>query len=578
MSTLLHALVDAAETEAGLRFVDGRERAHELSYRKVYERALRAGGALAEAGVQSGEHVAIILPTAPVFFDAFFGALAIGAVPVPLYPPVRLGRLDEYHARTASMLRGCDAVAVVTERRIDRVLGRTLEHAPLKLGVVSAETLFEGPRVDPNPGDPNTLGFIQFSSGTTAAPKPIALTHAQILANVAAITRAILEAYPETETFVHSGCSWLPLYHDMGLVGCVFVAIGYARELTLIPPEQFLARPALWLRTLSRYGGTISPAPNFAYSLCVERVEDRELEGVDLSRWLVALNGAEPVTPKVLERFVERFSDHGFPHTSLTPVYGLGEATLAVTFSALREPWRWRRFDRTRLAETREAVEVSDGGVELVSLGPPLPGFTVQIRDSDQNPLPERRVGGVWIRGPSLMRGYYRMDALNGETFDGEWLNTGDRGFLDRGELYLFGREKDTIILRGRNFAPQDIEAALDRLPGVRQGCVAAVGAMGDRGEELRLLVETTLDAVDARAALADEIRSAVLERCSLVAEVTLLERGVLPRTSSGKIARARARDAYENGALTAPKPVSAWRMANELIQSYFARRRGEGR
>ncbi len=575
MSTLLHMLQGAATSNARLRLVDIREREQEIPYRKVYDRALAAASDLERAGVRSGDHVALVLPTGIGFFDAFFGAMALGAVPVPLYPPVRLGRLDEYHARTASMLRACEAVLVVTERRIDRVLGRTLELERPKLGTLTLEAMPRHERREPVFRDPDALGFIQFSSGTTAQPKPIALTHRQILANVTAITTAILDAHPESETLRHSGCSWLPLYHDMGLVGCVFVAMGYHRDLTLIPPEHFLARPALWLRALARHGATISPAPNFAYSLCVERIDDEELDGVDLSRWLIALNGAEPVTPRVLERFVERFSCYGFPENSLTPVYGLGEATLAVTFSALGQRWRWRRFDRGRLAEALEAVEVEEDGVELVSLGLPLPGFGVQIRGDDCALLPDRRVGQVWIRGPSLMSGYHRMDSLNNDVFDDEWLKTGDRGFLDQGELYLFGREKDTVVLHGRNYAAQDIEAALDGLAGVRRGCVAAVGRVREEGEVLQLLVETKLDAPAERADLEERVRAAVFTRCALSAEVTLLARGTLPRTSSGKIARARAREALEAGTLEAPKPVTALRMANELARSYLARRRG---
>ncbi|MEM6729968.1 MAG: fatty acyl-AMP ligase [Myxococcota bacterium] len=574
--TLFDVLARASASAHGVRFLDHHERETFFSYGELHGRSCRAGRWLSEAGVRTGDHVAIVMATGVGFFDAFFGAMACGAVPVPLYPPVRLGRLDDYHERTAAMLAACDAKILVTERRVHRVLGRTVERFQPEYGVASIESLIMTATEPskPVPLNPDDVAFIQFSSGTTARPKPIRLTHRQVLANVAAITDQILTAYPEVDGRVHGGCSWLPLYHDMGLVGCVFVAMARPRDLTLIPPESFLARPAIWLRALSASRATISPAPNFAYSLCVDRVRADELDGVDLSNWLIALNGAEPVTPSALERFVERFSEYGLPRTSLTPVYGLGEATLAVTFSALDAPWRWRRFDREALVLKGEAVSVRDGGMELVSLGPPLPGFDVCIRDENHDALDEGRLGRVWISGPSIMSGYHRMELENEQVFDADWLDTGDRGFLFGGELYLFGREKDTIVLHGRNYAAQDIERALDGLNGIRAGCCAAVGVLGDAGEALHLLVETPLDDEPARRVLVQQIREAVLERCALPATVVLLERGALPRTSSGKISRVRARELFSADALTPPKRVTALGLTGELVRSFLAHRR----
>ncbi|MEO1172757.1 MAG: AMP-binding protein, partial [Myxococcota bacterium] len=431
MGDLLQTLVRAASSSHGVRLIGAGDRVTFYPYRELLLRARVAAGWLSEKGVREGCRVAIVLPTCVEFFDVFFGALICGAVPVPLYPPVRLGRLDEYHERTPEMLRACDAQLLVTERRIKRILGRTVERFRPRLGLAVVEAIARdgAPAEIEGALDPDGVAFIQFSSGTTAQPKPIRLTHRQILANVGAITDAILTAYPERDNFEHSGCSWLPLYHDMGLVGCVFVAMGRPRDLTLIPPELFLADPAIWLRALSRHRGTISPAPNFAYALCADRVRDEDLDGVDLSRWVVAMNGAEPVTPRVLERFVERFGAYGLPKTSLTPVYGLGEASLAVTFSSLDDEWRWRSFDRVALAERGEA-ELAEDGLELVSLGPALPGFEVRIRAEGGEGLPPGALGRVWIRGPSIMDGYEGLDDLNQRVFDGEWLDTGDRGFL----------------------------------------------------------------------------------------------------------------------------------------------------
>ncbi|MEL6341033.1 MAG: AMP-binding protein [Myxococcota bacterium] len=580
MKTLMDVLRAAAPSPHGVRFVAGDETTRFYRYREILERSLRMAGWYREQGVQAGDTVALVLPTGIGFFDAFFGAIAIGAVPVPMYPPIRLGRLDEYHDRSARMLAGCAASLLVTERRIHRVLGRTIERYSPPRGVAVLEQIgldaysaLDHSALDASSRDSDALAFVQFSSGTTALPKPIALTHEQVVANVDAIMDQILTAYPEDDTFQHRGCSWLPLYHDMGLVGCVFVSMNRPRDLVLIPPEQFVARPVLWLRALSTWGGTISPAPNFAYSLCVDRIRDQELEGVDLSKWCVAMNGAEPVTPRVLEAFVERFGAFGLRPESLTPVYGLGEASLAVTFSSLPKSWSWSSFDRDALAEQARARVVERGGVDLVSLGPPLPGFDIDIRDGEHS-LDEGTLGDVWIRGPSLMRGYLGLDELNEEVFDGDWLDTGDRGFLYEGELYLFGRRKDTIVVRGRNYAAQDIEHALDGMEGIRPGGLAAIGRLEDGGEQLWILAETGLSGPDERAELVERIQSAVFERCSLACRVELLERGTLPRTSSGKVGRARARELIEAGQLRAPKPVNAPRMLAEVFRSMRGHRR----
>jgi fatty-acyl-CoA synthase len=576
--TLASCLAEAARSGGGITFVDVREGETKLSHAELFERARRAASGLVARGIAAGDRVAVIAATSPEFFDGFFGASLAGAVPVPLYPPVRLGRLDEYHARTAAMLRAARVRLVLTDSRTRRVLGRTIESARPELGCVPLGELQALPRELPSQA-PDALGFIQFSSGTTHAPKPVALTHRQILANVRAIGGEILGTYPERDGFRHVAVSWLPLYHDMGLVGGVFTSLFHGRDLVLIPPEHFIARPALWLRAIARHRATISPAPNFAYSLCVERVRDAELSGLDLSSWLVAMNGAEPVTPRVLERFVERFAAYGLREQALTPVYGLAEATLAVTFSALAERFTVHRFDARALLEEARAVPVAAGGTPIVSLGPPLPGFAVEIRGDDGGALPEAALGRVTVRGPSLMSGYDGMPEETARALRDGWLDTGDVGFLWRGELHLYGRAKDLIIVRGRNHAPQDIELALSGVPGVREGCSAAVGALGDdgEGEELWLFVERAHGARETDAAIAEAVRRRTLERSGLAAaRVIVLAPGTLPRTSSGKIRRSEALRLQRSGALTAPASVSLPRLALEMMRSLraFARAR----
>lgn len=579
-STLAGRLAAAARSEECIHFVGRDEQAETLTYREILERARRVAGGLVDAGVAPGDRVAIVLPTSPDFMDAFFGAVLAGAVPVPLYPPVRLGRLDEFHARTAAMLAACGARLVLSDRRIRRLLGESVERARPELGCRVVAQLF-GRDAEPVPRDPDDVAFIQFSSGTTRDPKPVALTHRQILANVRAILGAITGAHPEGRQpdgapLRHVGVSWLPLYHDMGLVGGVLSAVDHPGSLALIPPELFVARPALWLRAIARYGGTISPAPNFAYALCVDRIRDDEIEGLDLSSWRVALNGAEPVTPAVLERFVERFRPYGLRPEALTPVYGLAEATLAVTFSAVDRPFTVRRFDREGL--TREGTaRVAAEGHALASVGRPLPGFDVRVVGESGEALCAGGIGRVWVRGPSLMAGYHGLPDATAAARRREWLDTGDTGFLLEGELYLYGRAKDLIVLRGRNHAPQDIEQIADTVPGVRTGCCAALGIVGEEsdGEELVLLVERASG--DVSDDLAARVSRAVSSRLGLVpARVVVLPPGTLPRTSSGKIRRSEAGRRLLAGELQPPATVTPLRMLGAMARSSigFARAR----
>jgi fatty-acyl-CoA synthase len=568
----------AAASGSGVRFLDGAEREEFHPYSALYLQAAGVAGGLRARGIAPGDRVGIILPTAPAFYHAFFGVLLAGAVPTPLYPPLRLGRMEEYHERTAGMLRAAEARLVVTNEVIRRVLGRTMERAAAPLGCITLEDLprSSGPRLSASSDD---TALIQFSSGTTADPKPVRLSHRQILANVEAIAGAILSAFPEGPGLTHTGVSWLPLYHDMGLIGCLVTAVAHPADLTLIPPEIFAARPAIWLRAISRYRATISAAPNFAYGYCVERVRDEDLAGVDLSCWRLALNGAEPVTPRVLAGFIERFGAYGFREEVLTPVYGLAEATLAVTFSDPRRRFESATFDRQRLTEDGVAQPAPEG-CPLVSVGKPLPGCQVQILLDDGTLAPNGHLGRVLVRGPSLMQGYHAQPEATHSVMKDGWLETGDRGFLLDGSLFLYGREKDLIILRGRNHAPQDIEQALEGLPGIRPGCCAAIGVVpeGAAGEILVILAERARDASPTAAAeLVDTIRAAVNERTGLRADrVVVLQPGSLPRTSSGKIRRSEAGRLYLAGALSPPAPVGRLRLALEMLRSAvaFSRRR----
>jgi acyl-CoA synthetase (AMP-forming)/AMP-acid ligase II len=522
--TLTEMLDAAAHTEHSLFFVDRNENEAEVPMAEVRRQARDLAGGLRAEGVKAGDRVALVLPTGVDFVAGFFGVLYAGAIPVPLYPPVRLGKLDEYRDRTATMLRAVHAALVITEDRIRPLL----ESAGTRC-VTTAEL------GDVGGGDvtlaTTDLALIQFSSGTTHDPKPVALTHDNLLYNMAAIADYFARAgMPE-----QVGVTWLPLYHDMGLIGNLLTAFYLPRPLVLLAPDLFLAVPAAWLRAISRHRGTVTAAPNFAFGLCLKRIRDEELDGVDLSSWRLCLNGAELASAEVQRRFSERFGRWGFDPQAFTPVYGLAEASLAVTFKPAGRPFTVFELDNK----------------DVVSTGRPLAGIEVEVRSSDSQPLPEGEVGNIFVRGPSVMAGYFGRGDLTGEALRDGWLDCGDLGFIHDGELFVCGRSKETVIIRGANHAPQDFEAALDGLAGVRTGCAVAVGYQpaGADDEALAMLVETTAEAPDS---LAVDVAARVLQRTGIaVAHVELVAPGTLPRTSSGKLRRLEARTQWLAGTLT---------------------------
>jgi acyl-CoA synthetase (AMP-forming)/AMP-acid ligase II len=572
--TVNEALAAAARTPHGLVFVDAAERETRLPWAEVYARARGTAAGLRRLGVAPGERLALLLPTSPDFMDAFFGTLLAGAVPVPLYPPVRLGRLEEYHRSTARMLEVSGAAGVLSDGKVRLLLGESVAAARPRLGCHTVEEVSREAGDVALPVAPEALALIQFSSGSTVDPKPVALRHAHLMAQLAALEAEL----PPPVDVAPVGVSWLPLYHDMGLIGCLLAAAYYPGSMVLIPPELFLARPALWLRALSRHRAFVSPAPNFAYGVCLKRVKDAELEGVDLSGWRHALNGAEPVSAETLRRFTERFSRWGFRAEAARPVYGLSEASLAVTFSPVGKGPRVVGVDAGVLATERR---VADGSREVVSVGRPVSGFEVEVRDGLGHALAERRVGRVFVRGPSVMAGYVGHPEATARALDAEgWLDTGDLGFELEGELFLTGREKDLVIIRGANHTPQEFEECLEGVEGLRTGCAVALGFTpeGESDEALLLLVE---HAVGARVeGLEERVREAVLVSTGVRAHtVRVLEPGTLPRTSSGKLRRSEALRRFLAGELTAPRKVGTVGLVVEMAKSAlaFARAGREG-
>jgi acyl-CoA synthetase (AMP-forming)/AMP-acid ligase II len=510
--------------------------------------------------------VAIVLRTEPAFLDAFFGAWLAGAVPVPLYPPVRLGRLDEYLAATTRLLRRCQARLVVSGGAAARLIGQAVAEAGPALGWLDADALLGTPAWRGPPPHAGDAGLIQFSSGSTADPKPVLLTHGALQAQTDALMALV--APTGRDVLV----SWLPLYHDMGLVGALLGAMSYPGPLVLIAPEHFLARPALWPRAVARHRGSISVAPSFAWAYCAERVAPRETEGLDLSTWRLALDGAEPISAAAMRAFAARFAGCGFAARAFLPVYGLSEATLAVTAAVPGQGLVEARVDAGRLA--RDGLVVP-GTREVVSVGVPVPGAEVALRDPGGREVGPGRLGRIWVRGPSLLREVLGDPEETARLLQDGWLDTGDLGFEHGGQLYVHGRIKDLVIVHGANHSPEEFEAALAGLPGLRPGCAVALGhaPAGSAGEGLLVLAERGRRAGgEDDATLVERIRAAVLSRTGVAAQqVHLLAPGTLPRTSSGKLRRSEALRRFLAGELAPPRAPGLLGLAARAVRSRLA-------
>ena len=536
----------------GARFVSRAGRAEFHSYGDVLDRAKDVAGTLQGYGLQPGDRVALILPTSVSFFDAFLGAVLAGGIPAALYPPVRLGRLTEYFTRTRRMLETITPRFLVTDRQIGKLLGPAVGSVRGLQRVLDPEELRTGAHCQPAHPEPEAPAFLQFSSGTTAAPKAVIVTHGNLMHALDMID-GFFSAFTAEEA-ERGGVCWLPLYHDMGLVGCMLIGLYHPGTITFLRPEVFLARPSLWLRTISEYRALVSPAPHFAYGYCVERIRDDEMNGVDLSCWRVALNGAEPIDTTTMQRFTDRFSRWGLPPQTMTPVYGLAEAGLAVSFSDPQTEPRVTEFERVALSV--DGIATPGKGRTLPSVGRAVPNLDIDIRDDHGSSLGAGRVGRIMVRGPSITAGYYNdPDATRRLVRDG-WLDTGDLGFFHEANLYIAGRAKDVIIIRGRNYAPQEIEEALTGVSGIRPGCVVAVSHMlADEGEQLIILAETDPRQPRPERDLIAAIRHAVSTRLALQPHaVRLLRPGTLPRTSSGKMRRSDALQMFLAGARHPPR------------------------
>jgi fatty-acyl-CoA synthase len=543
--TLPEALAQGARTDAGYCFVAGDADRHR-PFADLQQAAWRAAASLRAAGLRRGDLVALVLPDAEAFLTTLFGASIAGLIPASLYPPATLADLPRYLELTASILRASAARAVVTSRALAPSFEEARASCPDLALVLCAED-FDAAAVEPDRlPSLDDIAFVQFTSGSTSSPKGVALTHANVSANIDAFLGPSAVAASDGDV----GVSWLPLNHDMGLVGMALGALYTGRTCVLLPPDVFVRRPVEWLRAITRHRGTVSFAPNFAFDLCVRRIKD--LSGLDLSTWRVAGCGAEPIHPPTLAAFAEKFAPAGFRDTSFLPCYGLAEHVLAATF-----PPRGRR-PRTDVisADTltgQGAAAPHDGAgaaLALISCGSALPGHRLQIVGDDGVTLGERRVGEILLAGPSVMLGYYKQDALTAQTIRDGWLHTGDLGYLSGGELFVCGRAKDIIIVNGRKYHPQDLEWAVDGMGGVRRGRVVAFGA-SERGQADRVVIVVEPSGTVPADVLTGQIRREIGDLFGLyVDDVAIVRSGTVGRTTSGKVQRAATKARYEQGSL----------------------------
>jgi fatty-acyl-CoA synthase len=544
-TTVADALASAAASPFGLRFIEHDGRTLHASYREMLDEACAIGGALQDHGLTPGDRVALVVPEVRDFVRAFFGISAAGLVPVPLYPPAQAGDLATFARQSAHVLAAARAAAIVTTPDVAPLLDRTAL-APAR-AVLLLDALRSGPALAaPIPRTADAVALLQFTSGSTALPKGVVLTHANIRANVAAILGPSGLDAREGDVAV----SWLPLYHDMGLIGMLLSSIYAPADAVLLSPVLFLKRPSAWLDAISSYGGTVSFAPNFAYDLCRRRVKTSQLESLDLSRWRVAGCGAEPIRPDTLRAFAEYFAPAGFRADSFLPSYGLAEHSLAVSFAT--QGLHVDVVDAESLVRESRAVPVVNGSpaVRVVRCGRAFPGHAIRIVDEDFRELPERRVGAIVARGPSVMQGYFDdPDATAAALHDG-WLLTGDLGYIAEGDLYVCGRTKDLIIRQGRKYYPPDLEASLSDLAGASLGGVVVFGISHlENADKVVAVLETR---AGGRAGEIEEaVRRRIRETAGLdVDHVVLTPPGTIPRTTSGKVRRAEARSRYEAGTL----------------------------
>jgi 1-acyl-sn-glycerol-3-phosphate acyltransferase len=538
------------------------ERVEPLTYGDLLQGARGLAGGLQLLGLKAGEAVAIMLPTGFEFFFSFYGVLLAGGVPVPMYPPARRRQIEDHLQRQSGILSSCLAPILITVPEA-KMFARFLQAK-----VASLRTVLTPGDLRAQHAAPARVGakaedtaLLQYTSGSTGNPKGVILTHANLLANIRAFGRAV------HVTSADVCVSWLPLYHDMGLIGTWLGSLYHANLLVLMAPLDFLARPERWLWAIHRHRGTVTAAPNFAFELCLRRLQEAELAGLDLRSWRFAGNGAEPVSPDTLSRFIERFARYGLRAEAMAPVYGLAESAVGLAVPALGQAPIIDEVEREPFMRAGRALPAKADDphpLRFVGCGHALENHALRVVDDSGRELPERTVGRLEFRGPSATSGYFRNAAATRALFHDGWLDTGDLAYIAQGELFLTSRVKDMIIRGGHNIYPYELEEAIGNLVGVRKGCVAIFGVRDAVAGTERLVAVAEVREADATVmnelrrrinALAVELLGAPPD------DVVFAPAHSVLKTSSGKIRRAATRELYLTGALGASTRAVWWQV-----------------
>jgi fatty-acyl-CoA synthase len=561
-ASLADALDYAAGGCTGYNFYGGRGEHHAtLTYSALRTRSLELARRLSGLGLQRGARAAFLADTNPDSIRFFFACQYAGLVPVPLSASLHLGSHHAYVAQLRHMLVNCGAEVAMAAPTLSPYLRQAAAGLPLRfLGEPAAFDDLAAGGAELRPLGPTDTAFLQYTSGTTQFVRGVVVTQAALMNNLLGILKDGLAVRAGDRAV-----SWLPYYHDMGFVGFVLAPMAAQTSVDYMSPTEFAKRPLQWLTLISASRGTIAFSPTFGYELCSRRIRREDIERLDLSSWRVAGVGAEMIRPDALEQFADQFAPAGFDRRAFMACYGMAECSLAVSLSPLDTGLRVDRVDRRRLAESRIALPVDDtpGDAEVgrfVNCGRALPGFEVEVRDDGGRVLPERRCGTVFVRGPSVSPGYYADPAATADVLSPEgWLDTGDLGYHLDGSLVITGRRKDLLIINGRNIWPQDLEHIAVQQAEVSDRAAAAFSVSGPGGEEMAaMVVQCRLTDPARRAALVERLQTAILEEIGIRCLIELVPPHTLPRTSSGKLSRAGAREGFLKR-LEGAAPADAW-------------------